>query len=504
MSTIHSTLAIDADARRPLDWRFGIALAVAFLAALLPRLYAHDLWRDEWHVWLLCRDSPDLATMIARIHYDGHPVTWYVITWLAGRVWDDPMAMKAAHAAIATAVILVVGVAAPFPRWQRLLLACGYFLTFEYAVISRNYALGVLGLFLAVACQARRPTRPVATCAALALVVHSNGFAALVGLTFAAFFALGWWLDARVSRKSLFAGLAIVAASFVLVVIETRPPPDLVNTPWRFDVDVDRAGRLAAAVWRCVVPIPLPTRRWWGTNLLDPTLHLGLLRVAPAVAGVITLGVLLRYVSRDNRLRLLLLASIAVVVAFAYTKITGSLRHHGTFFAAFVAIRWLDQARATSADDRFGELVWRATLVVQAIAGVAASAADVFLPFTAAPAVARYIEEHYPNAQVITQRDFEGCSIAGFLGRPVYFPVPGRWATYIIYNDQRSERADSARLEAIAAKLHAADPSRPVILAVSEESIDRPDETKFRFLIRLGDASMSSERYNLLEWPANP
>ncbi|RYG77033.1 hypothetical protein EON77_10295, partial [bacterium] len=323
-----------------LDWRFGLSLAAIFFIVLLPRVLTHDMWRDEWHTWLLSRDCPDLATLFARIRYDGHPVTWYVICWLGSRVSDDPIAMKLAHAAIATTVAGVVGVAAPFARWQRVLLVCGYFFAFEYAVISRNYALGALGLLLAAALHTRSPTRPVATCVALALAVHSNAFAGLAACLFTAYLALVWFFDRRVSRVALFAGLTIVGISALLSVVENRPPADMNNTPWRFDVDVDRVGRLAAALWRCFVPLPLPVRPWWGTNVLDFTLRYPVLRATPAVLGLVVLTLSTLAVSSNNRLRALWLAVVFVSFAFAYLKITGSLRHHGTIFVAFVAIHW--------------------------------------------------------------------------------------------------------------------------------------------------------------------
>lgn len=486
-----------------LDWRFGLSLAVIFLAVLLPRIAAHDLWRDEWHVWLLAREAPTLASLFDRLRYDGHPATWYLINWLGTRVTGDPLTMKLAHAAIATMVVGVIAVAAPFARWQRVLLACGYFFAFEYAAISRNYGLGALGLLLAAACHARAPTRPIATCLALALAVHSNAFAGLVACAIATYLALVWWFDRRAPRGTLLAGLAIVGVSAVLVVIENRPPPDLNNTPWRLDVDIDRVGRLAAALWRSFVPIPSPTRQWWGTNVLDFTLRSPVFRVTQAVLGLAVLVLSTLAVAKDWRLRGLWLAIVGLTFTFAYLKITGSLRHHGTLLVCFIALHWIGRT-ASDAPAVGREPFWRATLAAQAVAGVIASVADVSMPFTAVPATAAYIRANYPTAQVVTQRDFEGSPLAGELGRPVYFPVPGRWATHVVYNDRRSERASPERLNEVGAALHAEDPKRPVLLVVSDESIDRPDETHYRFLVRLDDASMSSERFNLYLWQPEP
>lgn len=487
----------------PLDWRFGLGLAALFLVLLVPRVMAHDMWGDEWHTWLVCREMPSLSALFARIRYDGHPATWYVITWLATRVFNDPLAMKLIHAAIAASVVAVVGIAAPFPRWQRALLACGYFFAFEYAVLTRNYSIGALGLLVAAACHARRPDRPIATCAALALAIHSNAFAAIAASVIAAYLALGWLGDRRVPRARLVFGLAILAVSALLVVIEIRPPADINNTPWRFRVDVPLAGQLAAAPWRSFVPLPLPIRAWWGRNILD----VPIIRPVQAPLGLIVLWAAYNAVAKDRRLRRLWAAIVIVMLAFAYVKITGSLRHHGTMFIAFVALRWLDRANAPGpvSSTNWRERFWRATLAVQAVAGVSASVADLALPFSAAPAVAAYVRANYPNAQIIAQRDLEGGPIAGELGgTPVYFPVPGRWATSVIYNRDRSVLAAPERLDAVAAELHAADPSRPVLLAISDASPTRTGGGRFWWLATFDDASMSSEGYLLFLWEPGP
>ena len=56
--------------------------------------------------------------------------------------------MQVVHLLIATASVTLVALRAPFTWLQKALLAAGYFTVFEYGVISRNYALGVLLLAL--------------------------------------------------------------------------------------------------------------------------------------------------------------------------------------------------------------------------------------------------------------------------------------------------------------------------------------------------------------------
>jgi hypothetical protein len=474
-----------------LDWRFGLALAGIFAVLLAPRIGVHIFWRDEWHTWLFAKDAPDLGTLFVRARYDGHPLTWYWIVWGLTRVFDDPVAMKAAHAVFATLVALVVGLAAPFPRWQRALLVFGYFFAFEYAVLSRNYSIGVLGLLFATAAFVRAPNRPFWPCVGVAFAIHANAMAALIAVPLGVYFGLTRWLRRPIAWRGLLVGGAIVIATSLLAAIETSSPPDRANSPWVAGVDVELAGRVSAATWRAFVPIPLIDRGWWNKNVLDFTVFTPVIRFTEPLLGLATLFGLALFPPGGRRdLRWLWLASAGIILAFEYFKIAASLRHHGFVWIAFVIVYWLARGTPTPGGNSVrtkDEWFWRTILAAQFVAALCASVADVLLPFSAARATAGFLRDRYPTAQVITQRDFEGGSIAGELGRDVYFPVPGRWGTYVIWNDQRGVRVSPGRLDQIAAELAAADPAKPVVLALGE-------------VARFDDASMSSERFTVYEW----
>ena len=75
---------------------------------------------------------------------------WLLCLYAIGKLTDRPEAMQAVHLLIATTSIFVFVRHAPFRRWERALFPLGYFMLYEYAIISRHYGLGVLfvSLFL--------------------------------------------------------------------------------------------------------------------------------------------------------------------------------------------------------------------------------------------------------------------------------------------------------------------------------------------------------------------
>jgi len=131
------------------DWgntAIGLLLASFFALGLL-LILNHSLWQDEWQAWLIARDSRSLAELFHNFRYDGHPGLWYLTLYGLSRFTAQPLAMQLFHLALATAAVWVFLRFSPFTRLQKILFVFGYFPFFEYAVISRNYAAGVLLIF---------------------------------------------------------------------------------------------------------------------------------------------------------------------------------------------------------------------------------------------------------------------------------------------------------------------------------------------------------------------
>ncbi len=113
-----------------------------FIVALFG-LCHHEMWRDEIETWMVARDSPDLATLFEHQRYTGHPSLWYLLLFALTRLTQDPKAMALLHLAIATLTVYLFLRYSPFTPLQKGLFGFGYFPFYEYALISRAYALGL-------------------------------------------------------------------------------------------------------------------------------------------------------------------------------------------------------------------------------------------------------------------------------------------------------------------------------------------------------------------------
>ena len=112
-----------------------------FAGISLVGILFHEIWLDEAHHWLLARDSASLSELWAVSRYEGHPIFWNVILFIITRFTSDPVWMQLVHWLISVTVVFFVMRFSPLPALWNILFVFGYFILYEYTVISRNYSI---------------------------------------------------------------------------------------------------------------------------------------------------------------------------------------------------------------------------------------------------------------------------------------------------------------------------------------------------------------------------
>ena len=496
------------------DVRFGLVVAGAFLLTLLPRVLLHEMWRDEWQAWMLAATSPTLGELFARLRYEGHPGGWHLLIWLASRVWDDPAAMKLLHAAIAAGTAFVVAAYMPLSRVLRVLACLGYFVLFEYAAVSRNYGLGLLPLLGFAAVHTRRPHAWVWQGVLLAVAAQANLFAALLAGAGGCVAIGRWWADGRPSSGRFAVGAGVLGLGLLLCCVQVYPPEDRQYAESIFSLPMgdvaERGGRVAAGLWRSFAPLPDPSRAWWGNNVLDVTLrHGGLLKAVQPALGLLALGLIVWLLPRRRGAITMGLVGGGAFLSFLFLAFPGGLRHQGHWVVLALTCLWLGGGTATL--PRAKRVGWAVVLGVQAVGGVIASVADVATPFSASRAVAEHIEAEYPpDVAIMGGRDFAVSPVSGVLGRPIYYPGPDRWGTFLKWDEKRTLPTVVADLSAAARSLSRdeAGRSRTVLLIVSDpvggDALTANVGDDFKPVGRFADATVEDERYTLYEFAPPP
>ncbi|HEV8272299.1 MAG TPA: hypothetical protein VGQ04_13400, partial [Chitinophagaceae bacterium] len=120
---------------------------ILYTALLGYSIVHHELWGDEIHSWNIAKGSNSFFDLIINTRYEGHPPVWYTILWTVSKFTHDTSYLQLIHLLIACAVVFVLLFYSSFPIVAKVLIPFGYFFLYEYAAISRNYAIGVLIAF---------------------------------------------------------------------------------------------------------------------------------------------------------------------------------------------------------------------------------------------------------------------------------------------------------------------------------------------------------------------
>lgn len=386
----------------------------------------HELWRDEWQTWLMPQESHSLSELRANVEYDPHPRLWYLILYTLSRVTSNPIAMQIFELGLGCLAIALFFVFSPFGRLEKGLFAFGYFPLYEYVVISRHYALGMVCVFALCAVYPHRHKRPFLFGSLLFLLCQTHVYGVMIALAFGAALLFE---DDPIPRQRIAFFCALLAGAAFSIPQMILPADTCKDVVWRFGWDFQHLFRVLGTLWRAYVPLPRPGMDFWSSDLLSE--H----TIVRGVLGVCLLMAALSRLSKNRAALVFCAAGSSMLVLFSYVKFYGSIRHHGHLFLVLLAAFWLAPSERES---------WKrmslVLLICQATAGLYACAMDIRFPFSGSKQAADYLKSHgLADALLVGDEDYMIVPIAGYLGRKFYYPRGDRWATYVIENKARSE-----------------------------------------------------------------
>ena len=434
-------------------WKPGFALGLALVFLVLAGAVAsrHEMWRDEAQAWMLARDSASPLEIVKRLKYEPHPSVWYLTLFPLTRISPFPYMMQAWHLVIAAVNVYLFARYAPFTKTQKALFAFGYFPFYEYAVISRNYAVGVTFLFLICAAWPSRAKRLPWIGLLVLLACHTSLHALILGVAIAAALLLDLVFGSeRPPRSHVALGFVLIALGAASAVYQLWPPWDRsIDMRWRFGWNPAVLWQTLGTVTRAYLPVPGFRRQFWETNILE---HCPNSDLVIGVAGLFLLLGGILYLAKRPVSLVPFAVGTAGLCAFAYTKSLGGIRHHGHLFILLLVAAWIGPSLSEKCDVKFlsrwtGGRVRRALsgcmtglLAVHVLAGTAASAIDWQRPFSQSRRAARFIREHgMEHMPIMGHERANVSSVAAYLNARFYYPRGDRVASFAIW-DKRGDR----------------------------------------------------------------
>ena len=408
--------------------RWAWSCAAAFFALSVPRVLLHELWRDEAWLWLVVTGSHTIGELFAPLQRSGEGYLFPLACFLVRQFTTSPSAMQWLHLLLATAAAWVFLYFAPLRRLQRVLFIAGYLPLYEYTVISRHYVVGLLCTWLACAAISSRRSA-IWLGLFLGLLCQTTVFGYILAIAIGA----GWLLDHSARGSGWLAGGALFLAGATAGLVQLIPAPGTTFAPWwRFGWDGEAAARVLAIPWRAFVPVPKPHLEFWNTNILDGA--------APVetVLGVLILTLAAAMLWRSKAALTMFAVGASGLLAFAYLKFPGEMRHQGHIWILFIAALWL--GGGGSIVQSWRGIVLAGLLAVHIGAALFASWMDLRHPFSNGAATAELLRQRgldtYP---LLAYREPPASAVALPLGKPMYFASRGVFTTYPDWGPQQRD-----------------------------------------------------------------
>jgi len=422
-------------------FKYVLPLLLAYGALLLFGIFHHELFLEEAQQLTIARDSNSIREVFKNMLYEGHVTLWNsVLFYLTHFISARPIAMQLFHSLVIISAAFVFLRYAPFNLKVKTLTVFGCYFLFVYSIVSRNYALGILLLFICCVLLAEPEKNLIRIGIVMVLMCFTHLF-----YVFAAA-GIFMYLLVVIKRKYLRIQFVLFTALFLFgaisAVIQTlRVPADNVvsvakGLSW---LEPQRLafGMIGFARGFINVP-PVHQRYFWDIQYIQhfPVWFDVLLVV---ILFVTTVG----FIFKSKKALLFYLLPVALLTAFfAMTGLAGS-RYFGLYFIFFIAALWLahyDGVAIFPNEDRRRIKKWMprafiySILSLQLFSGIFMYVADYKKPFSEAKNMVSFLKEHcFDQDPLIVDGYTAGPSVSAYLGRKVYYLDIDQPGSFVIW-----------------------------------------------------------------------
>jgi hypothetical protein len=459
---------------------------------LLLLLWRHEMWRDELQAWLLARDSSSLVDLWRNSRYEGHPLLWHVMLFPLAHLFAQPAVMKVLHWVIAVGCAALVMYRAPFPTLIRGAIIFSYLPLYEYGVISRNYGLTMLGVWLFCALLQRSRTCLLSAGAGM---IAAN--ASVMGVLLTAALIPAMWLRDPGSRRRTAA--VLLAFGALVATLQALPAEDYEHARgWNFSWDSSRAAYVARGFVNAVFPILSNNLHFWNSTAWfpwpGPGESPGGIVTAVAFAGLFSILGIVAWTVRQSWVTLTVwVGGSAALIGFAYVKFHGTMRHHGFWWVLLVATFWF-AVDAGIVTRRRATVVLSPILLVGLFASGIAAYWDWRAPFSGARCAAESISQRgFDRLPLVGGVDWAASGVAAYLPQgSLYYPAKRDSGSFIIWNLDRLRQQDLSQLDLVR-ETFAQDRGRGAVLLINRRLRGRA-AGECREVFRCAPVVVSDER----------
>jgi hypothetical protein len=451
--------------------RFALLVTAGFFVIALIGMLTHEMWRDEHQAWLVARDANSLSQLLDNMNYEGNPAFWHFFLFLITRVTHDPVYMQAFHLLIATSFIFIFNRYAPLSNLHKILFSLGYFPLYEYALISRSYALGILLVFGVCALYKNRLKKYILIGVLLALLANVTIYAVVIAGSIAGILVLDYFLYQQKNGKALMqlsAGMLIFALGVGFSLYQIWPEKDnSFPAPYAESLfEFARWWQVASKLFTTYLYVPQIQEQFWNTNLYYKE------------SGVIAAGSFSGWLSQNPSylwawvlMQIILFASGVIIFlrkplilllycgttlglfsVYYYTALLHS-RYCGYLLIALVTCYWLAEYypenkypsgvknSLSNLGKRISKSFLTIVLSVNVLGAMVAYSMDLQYKFSTSKIAADYIKQNrLDSLPVVGITDFTASPLSTYLDKKLYYLQMKDTGSFIIWSNKRQDQ----------------------------------------------------------------
>ncbi|NET01785.1 MAG: hypothetical protein F6K61_14670 [Sphaerospermopsis sp. SIO1G1] len=501
-----------------LNWRSPWLIIFIFSILGLIGILNHSMWRDELNPWLIVKYSQSFTDLINNISYEGHPVIWYFSLAVLMSIIDNPIIMQLFHLGLAISSIIIIWLYSPFNYRQKFLFTFSYLPFYEFLLISRNYAYGMLLVFAVCVFFASRKKTYILLSLLLGLLANTNAYAVFISFALIVTLLVELCFDIehrneysqQAKKYDLIISLIIIVASYFLAISMITPPADSylhggLSDGWLTTLDIKHIFKTLGKFFGGYYLI-IPTSKRW----LD-------LIGCGIIAGLTMVFTVIKLSKKPIPLFFYLLVNLEIIT-FAYLRFAGSgHRHFGHFYIALIAALWLESYYPDSNligkiwnypfknyqkifkfACKWQHIIFMISLYMQFFGGIYGFTRDLIIPFSASRATVEYIQKNnFDNEFIVASRDANMAAISGYLNRQLYYPELQTMGSFTLFKAGRKEVEQPEVFRQIESLMQEKLQVEKILLILHQELQSKVNNLKVIPIQKFEKAWVNTERYYL-------
>ncbi|MFM2048141.1 MAG: hypothetical protein RI955_689 [Bacteroidota bacterium] len=496
-------------ASKPLELALKILSSILFLVLSFVLFYFHEPWRDELQAFSLVRNSHSISELYQMVRYEGHPLGWYILQ--KGVYFFNPnfITIRFVHWSLAAIGVIILIWKAPFPIIYRILIPFGYFFTYEYSAIARNYGIAIPFYMLLCILFSRKKYLLFGFIAAITMQFSLYSF--IISFSVSIFY---FFHHKQQKNIAWYAGILFTLIGIFLFTLSVNTPDDIGTSPG-WNLNPDRYTAAFSVIANAFFTVFKFDIHFWNNSFFQTFLNYDFTQAVQFVLSIFIFGWMIKTLSKNKISLYIFITGTAIMMFFMAAKYHGSVRHHGHLYVLFLMTLWIGNTIQSNVlqpfyfskktksfilffPEKYGSKFFILVLVLQIVGSLQATYFEIKYPFSDSQQVAKFLQKNYPNNLVISCSDGPGTAVSITMAKQFFYPNSFSWRENLCFNNKRGDIGYST-LIAQCERFFLDHPNGVLLISKSTSTLDFIDKIPYKKIKDFQPAIREDESYILFK-----